>query len=130
MHSPRHLCASKASVPKHMNQQQIAQIVFEQLDVDKSGNVDAGEVTDLLVMWGLPVDDVNEVIESVDIDCDRQISFEEFLKNARTQAISEFAYKVMLYNGTEVDALLSERRVEPLHDVFATLSGDALGKDD
>lgn len=116
--SSRHLCVSKAAVPRHMSQAQIAHLIFDQLDADDSGKVDAQELSSLLVMWGLPAGDADEVVDSVDRDHDHQISFEEFTGSPITRAISEFAYKVLIYNNVAPECLLSERRVEPLQELI------------
>ncbi|CAE8641843.1 unnamed protein product, partial [Polarella glacialis] len=102
-HGSRHLSAARVSVPTHITQKGVAKIVFEELDTDHSGKVDVAEVAALLVMWGLPESEAEAALERVDRNGDGQISFDEFLASASMQAISSFAFKVMMFIGVSAE---------------------------
>lgn len=67
-----------------------ARFVFDQLDTDSSGFIDAIELHKLLIQWGLPDSEVNAYLVN---DEDKQFSFEEFYRNLKP--IWNFAYQHM-----------------------------------
>jgi len=68
-----------------------AKFVFDTLDLDQSGFIEAFELEKLLIQWGLPT---NEVEAYMAEDEDEQFSFEEFYQNLKP--IWDFAYENML----------------------------------
>jgi len=77
-----------------------ARFVFDVLDPDQSGFIDALELEKLLIQWGLPV---NEVEAYMAEDEDKQFSFEEFYQNFKP--IWDFAYENMLIRSSEQETI-------------------------
>ncbi|CAF3260471.1 unnamed protein product [Rotaria sp. Silwood2] len=67
-----------------------ARFVFNDLDTDSSGYIDAIELQKLLIQWGLPEDEVDAYLAE---DDDKRFSFEEFYQNLKP--IWNFAYEHM-----------------------------------
>ncbi|CAF3284147.1 unnamed protein product [Rotaria sp. Silwood2] len=67
-----------------------ARFVFNDLDTDSSGYIDAIELQKLLIQWGLPEDEVDAYLAE---DDDKRFSFEEFYQSLKP--IWNFAYEHM-----------------------------------
>ncbi|CAF3838592.1 unnamed protein product [Rotaria sp. Silwood1] len=67
-----------------------ARFVFNDLDTDSSGYIDAIELQKLLIQWGLPENEVDAYLAE---DDDKRFSFEEFYQNLKP--IWNFAYEHM-----------------------------------
>lgn len=97
LHTSRHLCAARVAHSDSVHYSDAARLVFDELDVDASGTIDYAELVRLLTLWGLPAHEAQAALAAVDKNGDNQISFDEFLDCPCTQAITDFAYKVMRY---------------------------------
>lgn len=75
---------------KNITNEEKARLIFDQIDIDRSGYVDKFEITTLLLEWGLPSIEVEEYIRKYDDDKDFKFSFEEFFNKMRP--IWSFAY--------------------------------------
>ncbi|CAF1292073.1 unnamed protein product [Rotaria magnacalcarata] len=72
-----------------------AQFVFDILDTDMSGYIDAIELQRLLIQWDLPENEVDAYLAS---DEDKRFSLEEFYQNLKS--VWDFAYENMTVQGT------------------------------
>ncbi|CAF4182389.1 unnamed protein product [Rotaria magnacalcarata] len=72
-----------------------AQFVFDILDTDMSGYIDAIEPQRLLIQWDLPENEVDAYLAS---DEDKHFSLEEFYQNLKS--VWDFAYENMTVQGT------------------------------
>ncbi|WP_416974795.1 EF-hand domain-containing protein [Streptomyces sp. 4F14] len=63
--------------------EQAARLVFDRLDLDGNGSIDANELRLLLLGWGLPESDIARCMRVYDTDGDGQLSFEEFRTGLR-----------------------------------------------
>lgn len=70
-------CLSKG---KNISDEEKARLIFDQIDIDRSGHIDNFELKILLLEWGLPSIEVEEYIKKYDRNKDFQISFEEFFE--------------------------------------------------
>ena len=80
-------CLSKG---KNITNEEKARLIFNQIDIDRSGYIDKFEITTLLLEWGLPSVEVEEYIRAYDNNKDLKFSFEEFFN--KMQPIWSFAY--------------------------------------
>ena len=60
-----------------------AQVVFQQVDLDKDGQLTRHELKPLLTEWGLPESEVKRYLDRFDTDHDNAISFDEFFTNMK-----------------------------------------------
>jgi Ca2+-binding EF-hand superfamily protein len=67
---------------KYAEQEQ-ADFVFDQIDIDRSGSLEAFEIKMLLIEWGLPEQEVLEYVRLFDVNRDGRISREEFRRHFR-----------------------------------------------
>uniref|UniRef100_A0A7S3XEE7 EF-hand domain-containing protein n=1 Tax=Picocystis salinarum TaxID=88271 RepID=A0A7S3XEE7_9CHLO len=58
--------------------QVIARLVFDELDINGDGVVDVKELSNLLVLWGLPATDAMDFVRLGDTDNDKALSLDEF----------------------------------------------------
>ncbi|TAG94898.1 MAG: EF-hand domain-containing protein [Oscillatoriales cyanobacterium] len=65
---------------KNISNEEKCRLIFEQIDIDRSGYIDEFELKILLLEWGLPSTEVDEYMEKYDENKDLKISFEEFFK--------------------------------------------------
>lgn len=70
-----------------------ARAVFDSIDLDGSGQLEAFEIAELLIQWGCPEHEVGEYIRRTDVDGDGTISFQEFLTKMAT--IWRFGHQVL-----------------------------------
>jgi len=81
--------------PKTISDQEKAQMIFSQLDVDQNGFLDVFEIQTLLLEWGLPDEEVQQYLRKYDVNGDKKFSFEEFFDYMRP--IWLFAFSNILY---------------------------------
>ncbi|RUS92474.1 hypothetical protein DSM107003_50400 [Trichormus variabilis SAG 1403-4b] len=74
---------------KNISNEEKCQLIFEQIDIDRSGYIDEFELKTLLLEWGLPSNEVEEYMEKYDNNKDLKISFEEFFE---MRPVWSFAY--------------------------------------
>ena len=79
-----------------MDDEELARMVFDEIDVDRSGTVDHQELSCLLRSWGLPESDVVKMWNVVDEDHDGVIDFNEFLRELKP--VWTFGSKVIRSN--------------------------------
>jgi Ca2+-binding EF-hand superfamily protein len=79
-------CLSKG---KNISNEEKCRLIFNQIDIDRSGYIDNFELKTLLLEWGLPSNEVQEYMIKYDEDKDLKISFAEFLK---MRPVWSFAY--------------------------------------
>jgi Ca2+-binding EF-hand superfamily protein len=79
-------CLSKG---KNISNEEKCRIIFDQIDIDRTGYIDEFELKTLLLEWGLPSSEVEEYMRKYDENKDLRISFEEFFK---MRPIWSFAY--------------------------------------
>jgi Ca2+-binding EF-hand superfamily protein len=79
-------CLSKG---KNISNEEKCRLIFEQIDIDRSGYIDEFELKTLLLEWGLPSIEVEEYMQKYDDNKDLKISLEEFFK---MRPIWSFAY--------------------------------------
>jgi Ca2+-binding EF-hand superfamily protein len=60
---------------KHKTDAEKARFIFECLDTDGSGYIEAHELQKLLIQWGLPENEVDDYLAT---DDDKRYSFDEF----------------------------------------------------
>ncbi|CAF5029860.1 unnamed protein product, partial [Rotaria sp. Silwood1] len=104
-----------------------ARFLFNDLDTDSSGYIDAIELQKLLIQWGLPENEVDAYLAE---DDDKRFSFEEFYQNLKP--IWNFAYEHMKLTESAVYSLLvtANSNVTSFDDnkIHAKKSNDVLGK--
>lgn len=74
---------------KNITNEEKCRLVFEQIDIDRSGYIENFELKTLLLEWGLPYNEVEEYMNKYDENKDSKISFDEFFK---MHPIWSFAY--------------------------------------
>lgn len=79
-------CLSKG---KNISNEEKCKIIFNQIDIDRTGYIDEFELKTLLLEWGLPSNEVEEYMKKYDENKDLRISFEEFFK---MRPVWSFAY--------------------------------------
>lgn len=84
------------STHKPHTREELARVVFSGLDADKSGKLNLREVGHLLMSWGLPVHETQEVLDEKDSNGDGEIDFNEFFQNFAP--VWEFAARIVLSN--------------------------------
>jgi Ca2+-binding EF-hand superfamily protein len=81
--------------PKTISDREKAQMIFSQLDVDRSGFLEFFEIQTLLLEWGLPDLEAQQYLTKYDNNGDKKFSFEEFFEYMRP--IWLFAFSNILY---------------------------------
>jgi Ca2+-binding EF-hand superfamily protein len=79
-------CLSKG---KNISNEEKCRLIFNQIDIDRTGYIDNFELKTLLLEWGLPSNEVEEYMRKYDENKDLKISFAEFLK---MRPVWSFAY--------------------------------------
>ncbi|WP_017653719.1 EF-hand domain-containing protein [Fortiea contorta] len=74
---------------KNISNEEKCRLIFDQIDIDRSGYIDEFELKTLLLEWGLPSNEVDEYMEKYDDNKDLKISFDEFFK---MRPVWSFAY--------------------------------------
>jgi Ca2+-binding EF-hand superfamily protein len=81
-----------------------ARFIFDHLDTDSSGYIDAIELQKLLIQWGLPDNEVDAYLAS---DDDKRFIFDEFYQNMKP--IWDFAYENMVIKDVGQGVASSDR---------------------
>ncbi|MDZ8236796.1 MAG: EF-hand domain-containing protein [Nostoc sp. ChiQUE01a] len=74
---------------KNISNEEKCKIIFDQIDIDRTGYIEEFELKTLLLEWGLPSNEVEEYMKKYDENKDLKISFEEFWK---MRPVWSFAY--------------------------------------